>query len=71
MDANELFVGIVTGAIGAGYLYYGKKQAKLLPAICGLGLMFYPYLVDNIWLLLIIGVALVAAPWVINTDQTV
>ena len=68
MDANELFVGILTGAIGTGYVVYGKKQAKLVPMFCGIGLMFYPYLVDNIWWLIIIGVALAAAPWVIKTD---
>ena len=66
MDANSIFIGMVTGAIGAGYLFYGKKQAKLVPAICGILLMAYPYFTDNPWVLLIVGVALVVAPWVIK-----
>lgn len=66
VDSTSLFVGVVTGAIGAGYLFYGKKQARLLPAICGILLMAYPYFTDNIWILLIVGIALVAAPWVIK-----
>jgi hypothetical protein len=66
MDANSIFVGMVTGAIGAGYLLYGKKQAKLTPAICGILLMAYSYFTDNVWILLIVGLALVVAPWVIK-----
>ena len=66
VDANSIFVGMVTGAIGAGYLFYGKKQAKMLPVMCGILLMAYPYFTDNIWILLVVGVALTAAPWVIK-----
>ena len=66
METNSLFIGMITGAIGAGYLLYGKKQAKLLPAVCGILLMAYPYFTDNVWILLIVGVALITAPWVIK-----
>ena len=66
MDANSLIVGLIAGAVGVVYLAYGKKQAKLVPAICGILLIFYPYFTDNIWILLIVGLALAMAPWVIK-----
>jgi len=66
MDVNSIFVGMLTGSIGTGYLYYGKKQAKLVPMICGILLMGYSYFTDNIWILLIVGAALMAAPFVIK-----
>lgn len=66
MDGNSLLIGMITGAIGAGYLFYGKKQARLLPVICGILLMAYPYFTDNVWILLVVGAALIAAPWVIK-----
>lgn len=63
-----MFVGMVTGAIGGGYLFYAKKQGKLVPAISGILLMGYSYFTDNVAILLIVGAALVAAPWVIKED---
>jgi len=68
MNPNSIFVGMLTGAVGTGYLVYGKKQTKLVPAVCGILLMIYPYFTDNIWWLLIIGVVLIAAPWVIKIE---
>jgi hypothetical protein len=68
MDTSSLFLGIVTGAIGTGYLVYGKKQKRMVPAVAGILLMVYPYFFENIWWQLIVGAALIAAPWVIKTD---
>ena len=66
IDPNSLLVGMIAGAVGIGYLAYGKKESKLTPAICGVLLMVYPYFIDNIWALLLVGVALAAAPFVIR-----
>lgn len=68
MDANAMFIGMLTGAIGGGYLLYAKKQGKLVPAISGILLMGYSYFTDNVAILLVVGAALVAAPWVIKED---
>jgi len=63
MDANSIFVGVIAGLIGSGYLWYGKKQQKAAPMICGALLIIFPYVVDNAWVLLLGGVALCAAPF--------
>lgn len=51
------------GSIGLGYLIYGRKQRAVVPLLCGLALMVYPYLVSNTILLVVIGVALMAIPY--------
>ncbi len=66
MDSNSILVGVIAGAIGGGYLIYGKKQARIVPAICGVLLMVYPYFTDNIWILLVVGAALCVAPYFIR-----
>jgi drug/metabolite transporter (DMT)-like permease len=64
VDANSLFAGMIAGAVGVGYLAYGKKQGRFVPAICGILLIVYPYFTDNIWILLGVGAALCIAPFV-------
>ena len=66
MNATSLMIGIFTGAIGVGYFMYGKRQAKFVPLIAGMMLCVYPYFVDGtIWLVLV-GVVLMAAPFLID-----
>lgn len=58
-----LIWGMVFSAIGLGYFIYGKRQQHVLALVCGLGLMLYPYFVDSAWLMVFIGMALMAPPW--------
>jgi hypothetical protein len=51
------------GSGGLGFFIYGKRQSAILPMVCGLALMIYPYLVPNVILLVIIGLVLVALPY--------
>jgi hypothetical protein len=55
--------GMLFGAIGMGYFVYGKRQSALLPLLCGIGLMVFPYFVTGTLWMLLIGAALMAAPW--------
>ena len=63
MDPNSILVGTIAGLIGGGYLVYGKKQRKVAPMISGALLIVYTYTTDNVWVLLLGGVALCAAPF--------
>jgi len=60
----NLIVGIVTGAFGLAYFVYGKKQGRMAFMLCGIGLMAYPYLFSNIFVLVVIGLVLLALPFV-------
>lgn len=56
--------GMLFGAIGLGYFVYGKKQAAVLPLLCGIGLMVFPYFVSGTWWILLVGGVLMAVPWI-------
>lgn len=66
MDTATLLWGLLFGSIGLGYFLYGKKQARLVPLLCGLALMIYPYFVANVYALVMIGVGIAAAPYFIR-----
>lgn len=66
MNATSLAVGILTGAIGMGYFVYGKRQAKFVPLLAGMILCVYPYFVQGVVWLVVIGLALMAAPFFID-----
>jgi hypothetical protein len=55
--------GMLFGAIGIGYFVYGKRQGAVLPLVCGVGLMVFPYFVTGTVWILLVGAALMAAPW--------
>ena len=63
MNASSLFWGVIFGAIGVGFFVYGKKQAAFVPLLCGLALMIFPYFVSNTYVLVAVGVVLIAIPY--------
>ena len=58
-----LLWGLLFGSIGLGFFIYGRKQRAVVPMICGLALMVFPYFVSNTILLVGIGVVLIAIPY--------
>lgn len=63
MDTSSLLWGLLFGSIGVGFLIYGRKQRAVVPLICGLGLVIFPYFVSNTILLVAIGAVLIAIPY--------
>ncbi len=63
MDAGVLLWGLLFGSIGFGFFLYGRKQRAVVPLVCGLALMIYPYFIPNVVALVAIGVALIAVPY--------
>jgi hypothetical protein len=66
MNATSLMIGIFTGAIGVGYFMYGKRQTKFVPLLAGMMLCVYPYFVSSAVWLVVVGAALMAAPFLID-----
>jgi hypothetical protein len=58
-----LLWGLFFGSIGLGFFIYGRKQRAVVPMICGLALMVFPYFVSNTILLVGIGAVLIAIPY--------
>ena len=63
MDTSLLLWGLIFGSIGFGFFIYGKKQQEIVPLLCGLALMIFPYFVSNVIILVVVGVALMAIPY--------
>ena len=61
-----LLWGFVFGSIGLGFFVYGKKQRRLIPFVCGLALMIFPYFVNAVSLLVGIGIVLIALPYFVR-----
>ena len=59
----ELLWGVLFGSVGLGFFLYGKKQERLVPLVCGLALMVYPYFMPNAVALVLMGVVLIAIPY--------
>jgi hypothetical protein len=57
---------LLFGSVGLGFFVYGKKQKAVVPLICGLALMIYPYFISNTILLVAIGAALIALPYFVR-----
>jgi len=54
---------LLFGSIGLGFLIYGRKQRAVVPLLCGLALMIFPYFVSNTILLITLGIVLMAVPY--------
>lgn len=63
---SSLLWGVLFGSVGFGYFLYGKKQGAVIPLVCGLLLMVFPYFISNTALVVLVGVALAAIPWFIG-----
>jgi len=66
VDEAWLLWGLLFGSCGLGFFLYGRKQKRVLPLVCGLALMVFPYFVSNTILLVVIGVVLIAVPYFVR-----
>ncbi len=64
MNSNTIILGFIFGCIGMGYFVYGKKQARWVALFAGVGLCAFPYVITNIWAVLLTGVVLMALPFI-------
>lgn len=66
MNTAQLMWGVVFSSIGFGYFLYGKKQRAVVPLVCGLALMAFPYFVSNTYGLVLVGGVLSAVPYLVR-----
>ena len=66
MDAATLIWGVIFGSIGLGFFVYGKKQKAIMPLLSGLGLMVFPYMISNNFILVSLGIVLTVLPFVVK-----
>jgi hypothetical protein len=61
-----LIWGMLFGAIGFGYFLYGKKQKAIIPLCVGIILCVFPYFIDNLYVLVGLGVTLIVIPYFVR-----
>lgn len=66
LTTSSLLWGVLFGSIGVGFFVYGKKQRAVVPLVCGLALMVFPYFISNSVLLVVVGLALMAIPYFVR-----
>ena len=66
MDTSSLLWGLLFGSIGLGFFVYGRRQKTVVPLVCGVALIIFPYFVSNTVLLVILGLALIAIPYFVR-----
>ena len=66
MSTSLLLWGVLFGAVGLGFFVYGKKQKVVVPFVCGIVLMVFPYFISNTVLLVALGIALVVVPYFVR-----
>ncbi|MCC6206855.1 MAG: hypothetical protein IT488_01700 [Gammaproteobacteria bacterium] len=66
MDTSLLLWGLLFSSIGLGFFIYGRKQKAVVPLVCGLALMIYPYFISSTFPLVSIGAVLMAIPYFVR-----
>jgi hypothetical protein len=63
---NGFFVGLIAGVFGMAYFVYGKRQTKFSAMLAGVLLCIYPYFIESVLWLCVVGILLLIAPFVID-----
>ena len=61
-----LIRGILFGSIGVGSFIYGRKQTAVVPLCVGVALCLFPYGIDNVYRLVLVGAVLMAVPYFVR-----
>jgi|APIni6443716594_1056825.scaffolds.fasta_scaffold454609_2 hypothetical protein len=65
-NTAALIWGIIFGSIGTGFAIYGKRQKAIVPLCVGVALCVFPYFIANVYLLVFVGVVLMAIPYFVR-----
>jgi hypothetical protein len=60
MSLGNILVVVFFSLVGFAAFRYGKSTSEARPMLIGAALMVYGYFVSNVWLSLLVGVALTA-----------
>lgn len=66
LEPGFLLASVIWGAIGIGFLVYGKRQKEAIPFIAGIGMLAASYLASGPWMMSGICLLLIAAVYVLR-----
>ena len=59
---TTLVFGLFFGAVGTVYLALARKEHDATYLVCGVALILYPYFVESVALIVLIGAVFIAVP---------
>ncbi len=62
MDTWNILIGALLGAIGMGYIVYGRNQMHAMPVVAGILLCIFPYFVSQLWITLPLAAGIMVLP---------
>ena len=63
LSTSVIVWSTIYGSIGVGFFIYGKRQGDFPALFAGIGLLVVSFLIDNVYLLALVSIALMAFPW--------
>jgi hypothetical protein len=66
-DTSTLLWGVLFGSIGLGFFIYGRRQQAIVPLLAGVALFVVPYFISSVYLLVLVGMLLVALPYFVRS----
>jgi len=65
-SGESLFIGMIARSFGVAYFVYGKRTEKMVFLLVGVALCIYPYFIEEVIWLFLVGILLLAAPFLIG-----
>jgi hypothetical protein len=65
-ETGHMLWVVLFGAIGLGYLTYGRRQRALVPLFVGITLILLPYFIPNLYAMLAICATLAVVPYFVR-----
>jgi hypothetical protein len=66
LSTATLLWGLLFGSTGLAFFVYGRNQRAVVPLVCGVALMIFPYFVSGTFALVAVGAALIAIPYFVR-----
>jgi len=63
VSTTVLILSLLLSSVGLAYLIYGRRQRKATALLSGLALCICPYFIGNIYILIALGIGLLALPF--------
>lgn len=65
LDPGWLFLSLIVSGAGFVLFTYGRKQERVPHLVAGLTYFVYPFFTPNVWSMLVVGLLVGAALWLV------
>ncbi len=58
-----LLWGVLFSSLGVAFFLYGKRQRAVVPLVCGIVLIIFPYFAPNALVMVAVGLVITVIPY--------